>query len=193
VPEWGVVCGRRVVCVEEAGLFTAGFFPRLQVVACTALRDQASVWLTRRSISISFHLGCIWIAVLLHEDSRAVDVWVRCSAGSMGDCRERLEEFLVMLELAREKSCLGSKPAVHALHPGDLRGVGASGAWPRVSGTSMEILVQQPPEREVEVGTYGVDGTCDRASLCHVRVCDLLPLQVRCLAGDIHTDCLAFF
>ncbi len=159
-------------------MFTAGFFPRLQVAACTALRGQASVSLTRRSINISFRLGCVWIAALLHEDSRAVDVWVRCSAGSIGDCRERLEHFLGILEVARENSCLGSEPAIHALHPGDVRGVGTSGAWPRVSGTSIARLVRESPEREVEVGTYGVDGTCDRASLCYLRVRDLLPLQV---------------
>jgi hypothetical protein len=69
-PDWQVVCGRRVMCVEEVGLFTAGFFPRLQVVACTSFKGQATVWLTRRSISMSFRVGCMQISVAVHEGSR---------------------------------------------------------------------------------------------------------------------------
>ncbi len=179
-PEWEVVCGRRVVCVEEAGLFTAGFFPRLQVVTCTSFNGQATVWLTRRSISMSFHVGCMRMAVAVHTDSRAVDVWVCCSTDAKAACLEQLERVADMVEDAREASCVGTRVAVHALHPDDVRALAAGDtfSWPRASAASVGTLEGLGRGERVEVGAYeeGGAGVCEPTSLCHVPVCDLLPL-----------------
>ncbi len=172
-PSVGDVC--------EVGRFSAGFFPRLQVVAYTSFKGQATVWLTRRSISMSFRVGCMQISVAVHEDSRAVDVWVCCSIDAQAACFEQLERVPDMVEDAREASCVGTWVAVvHALHPDDVRtlAVGDTFAWLRASAALVGTLVGLGRGERVEVGTYGEGGVCEPASLCFLPVCDLLPLQV---------------
>jgi hypothetical protein len=141
-----VVCGRRVVCMDAIGLFTAGFYPSLQV----QLYLQFGEAYNRDLLCKQTRLVCrtagvkLMAVVLLSEDQRAVDVWVCCGETD----REKslasawLTCALECIEETRSRSCPGTVVQTLCVDPAALRSQVNSTPLPPVTEDAADRLIE---------------------------------------------------
>ena len=112
--------GCRFECKHEYHLFSAGFFPRIQVVAHTVLVGKPKLW--QGGLTGSFY-GGVDLAVTIEVDNRAIDMRVR-AIGTDGDtrrrCAESLHRFCELVRQTCEQSCEGVVLRQLALSPREL-------------------------------------------------------------------------
>jgi hypothetical protein len=126
--------GRRLVIACEAEMFSAGFFPRLQVhlqhPGMLDLEAGVTVTLWLGAARIVTADGVVECVVQLAPSSRAVDVWLRClcdpaDAVSLrrwqGRCQALMGRLVQKVKNVQRAVCPGAVLQVLALSPTHLR------------------------------------------------------------------------
>ncbi len=159
---WAMHCGRRVCCVEEVGMFTAGYFPRLQVIAYRAFQSYASVGLFQRMLRVRIMGACqVEMVAMLGTNLRSVDVWVRCGATQKDStvAASIFEEMLQLVENARLESCEGTEVTVVCVSPRYLEGEVFDGVSEFTEQSQSELLLEleADPEQKFAVVSANSD------------------------------------
>ena len=112
--------GRRFECLHDYHVFSAGFFPRIQVTAHTVLAGEPKMW--RDGLKGSFANG-VELAATMSADHRFVDVRVRAEGTELvarKNCVDSLNLLGQLVQRAREQSCEGVVMREYALSPKQL-------------------------------------------------------------------------
>lgn len=101
-PRFVAYTGRHLVCADETDTFPPGFFSRLQVQACSALR-QEKLSLFKGSFLVD--AGSYQCLIQINHYSTAIDLIARTSAGHNQSCLQLLDQIHTMIAQLIRQAC----------------------------------------------------------------------------------------
>ena len=131
-------CGRRLVCEGECDMFSAGFFPRLQVRIHQEFEAHgvSVLWLWRRSFRLEATNGDTVCIVRISSAARSVDIWVRSLEGKRREAIALCNRILDVMKELQSESCPGAQTEVLILSEQHI----AHGGSEQPSGWTLESL-----------------------------------------------------
>ena len=131
-------CGRRLVCEGACDMFSAGFFPRLQVRIHQKFEvpGDCILKLWKRSFRLEAKNGDTICIARISRAARSVDLWVRSSEDKRREAIALCNRILDMMNELQSQSCPGARTRMLILSEQHI----ARGDIEQPSGWTLESL-----------------------------------------------------
>eukprot|EP00298_Acanthocystis_sp_HF-20_P018085 c21893_g2_i1.p1 GENE.c21893_g2_i1~~c21893_g2_i1.p1 ORF type:complete len:968 (+),score=341.22 c21893_g2_i1:11-2914(+) len=140
--------GRRLVVNNKVDMFSAGFFPKLQVRCQKLFGQYFELWKNQ----IFGNLKGIHTLIQLHEQEGSeswLDVWIRSELEDTPKSLSLLEKIMDEIELNRMESCAGTETKVYVLSHSDLRNSSDITAGSLVFGYELDLVQNSDPNEKL--------------------------------------------